>query len=273
MPYLSTVTLDELVSAVRRQSQGFARGTSTYRGVTRHPNGRWEARLGVPGSKHVYLGLFESETARGARFISSGNLRSTHAFSSLPSLQEAARAYDRALVRLRGASATTNFSTSECVSMKHFTQRAHDAQSLAFLFPSSYAAEIAAYDATDAAGENLLAAPTAPLLLQAGVGPDPAAAAAAAEAAAAAAGMPSAGSDASAPASHEGAAAAGAAAATTAAAAAAAAADAVLSNAARVDARTAAAAAVAPPAEDSAERGAAFVASVWGAPVETAASQ
>lgn len=33
------MSLDELVMAVRRQSQGFARGTSTYRGVTHHPNG------------------------------------------------------------------------------------------------------------------------------------------------------------------------------------------------------------------------------------------
>lgn len=42
----------------RRQSQGFSRGSSSYRGVTHHPSGRWEARIGVPGSKHIYLGLF-----------------------------------------------------------------------------------------------------------------------------------------------------------------------------------------------------------------------
>jgi hypothetical protein len=35
--------------AVRRQSQGFARGSSSFRGVTHHPNGRWEARIGTPG--------------------------------------------------------------------------------------------------------------------------------------------------------------------------------------------------------------------------------
>ena len=46
--------------------------------------GRWEARVGVPGSKHVYLGLFDEE-------------------------EEAAHAYDSALVRLRGTSAATNF--------------------------------------------------------------------------------------------------------------------------------------------------------------------
>ena len=26
--------------------------------MTHHPSGRWEARIGVPGSKHIYLGLF-----------------------------------------------------------------------------------------------------------------------------------------------------------------------------------------------------------------------
>lgn len=36
--------------------QGFSRGSSAYRGVTSHPSGRWESRIGVPGSRHVYLG-------------------------------------------------------------------------------------------------------------------------------------------------------------------------------------------------------------------------
>lgn len=52
------------------------------------PAGRWEARVGVPGSKHVYLGLYDTE-------------------------QEAARAYDSSLVRLRGSSAATNFALSD----------------------------------------------------------------------------------------------------------------------------------------------------------------
>ena len=50
--------------------------------------GRWEARIGVPGSKHIYLGLFNEE-------------------------KEAAQAYDSALVRLRGTAAATNFALSD----------------------------------------------------------------------------------------------------------------------------------------------------------------
>jgi hypothetical protein len=87
-PFLQQVSLDELVMAIRRQSAGFARGSSVYRGVTHHPNGRWEARLGVPGQRHVYLGLFACE-------------------------EDAAKAYDRALVRIRGVVAATNFPLSD----------------------------------------------------------------------------------------------------------------------------------------------------------------
>ena len=46
--------------------------------------GRWESRVGIPGSKHIYLGLFEDES-------------------------EAAEAYDQAVVRLRGEKSITNF--------------------------------------------------------------------------------------------------------------------------------------------------------------------
>ena len=80
-----------LVCCMRAPSalpQGFSRGSSTYRGVTAHPSGRWESRIGIPGSKHVYLGLWESE-------------------------QDAAAAYDRALVRLRGTAAACNFGLSD----------------------------------------------------------------------------------------------------------------------------------------------------------------
>ena len=50
--------------------------------------GRWEARIGIPGSKHIYLGLFNLEKG-------------------------AAQAYDCALVRLRGTAAATNFALSD----------------------------------------------------------------------------------------------------------------------------------------------------------------
>ena len=49
--------------------------------------GRWEVRIGLRGSKHVYLGLHSSEV-------------------------EAARVYDRALVLLTGQTAATNFPVS-----------------------------------------------------------------------------------------------------------------------------------------------------------------
>ena len=49
--------------------------------------GRWEVRIGLRGSKHVYLGLHHAEL-------------------------EAARVYDRALVLLTGPGAATNFPVS-----------------------------------------------------------------------------------------------------------------------------------------------------------------
>lgn len=85
---LENATLEEVVTAVRRQSQGFSRGTSTYRGVSPHPSGRFEARIGIAGNKHVYLGLFHKEA-------------------------DAARAYDQAVVRIKGTQASTNFTLSD----------------------------------------------------------------------------------------------------------------------------------------------------------------
>lgn len=73
---------------MRRQSQGFSRGTSVYRGVSPHPSGRFEARIGIAGNKHVYLGLFDNEG-------------------------DAARAYDRAVVRIKGSQASTNFTLGD----------------------------------------------------------------------------------------------------------------------------------------------------------------
>lgn len=43
---MNNLTKEEFVHVLRRQSTGFPRGSSKFRGVTLHKCGRWEARMG-----------------------------------------------------------------------------------------------------------------------------------------------------------------------------------------------------------------------------------
>ncbi|GMH37567.1 hypothetical protein BSKO_05440 [Bryopsis sp. KO-2023] len=88
LEHLDEVTKEELILSLRKQSKGYNKSTSHYRGVTRHQKGKWEARIGqLIGKKYKYLGLYETEI-------------------------DAAMAYDREAVRYKGIGALTNFDIS-----------------------------------------------------------------------------------------------------------------------------------------------------------------
>ncbi|KAM6569092.1 hypothetical protein CsatB_017077 [Cannabis sativa] len=52
--HMSNFSKEEFVHILRRQSTGFSRGSSKYRGVTLHKCGRWEARMGQFMGKKAY---------------------------------------------------------------------------------------------------------------------------------------------------------------------------------------------------------------------------
>ncbi|XP_051130847.1 ethylene-responsive transcription factor RAP2-7-like isoform X2 [Andrographis paniculata] len=54
MKQMKDLSKEEFVHVLRRQSTGFSRGSSKYRGVTLHKCGRWEARMGQFLGKKAY---------------------------------------------------------------------------------------------------------------------------------------------------------------------------------------------------------------------------
>ncbi|XP_022006552.1 ethylene-responsive transcription factor RAP2-7 isoform X3 [Helianthus annuus] len=54
MTQMENLSKEEFIHVLRRRSNGFSRGSSKYRGVTRHKCGRWEARMGQLLGKKAY---------------------------------------------------------------------------------------------------------------------------------------------------------------------------------------------------------------------------
>ncbi|KAL2326130.1 hypothetical protein Fmac_025188 [Flemingia macrophylla] len=88
---MDKVSKEEYLASLRRQSSGFSRGISKYRGVARHHhNGRWEARIGRCPQSPANMSVKKTQ-------------------------EEAAVAYDKAAIEYRGLNAVTNFDISNYI--------------------------------------------------------------------------------------------------------------------------------------------------------------